>query len=197
VEGTLNTDGSIQFINKQNLRGNTMKYAEVLQTYAVLEKIQDIPKLPFRFAYGIARNMKNMEFMVNFIREKMQTKVEGQGNMEQARQAMIEEHCKRDEKGNLITTPAPNGRLQYDLSDPEKFQDIIVNFEEKWIDVIQAMELHNKGMAKFLEEDSGFKPMLIDLADLPIDDAGDIGLTIRELSYLFPFIHGVPTDEDE
>ena len=140
------------------------------QLYELLEGIRQAGSLKgIKFTYGLARNKKLVEKEIEILSEVSKPNEDFE-ELEKKRIELCKVHAEKDEKGEpKIEMIGNTPKSSYVIEDKKKFEKELEKMMKENAKVVEAQEEKNKQFMELLEENSEFKPYMIEFVDIPED----------------------------
>jgi hypothetical protein len=146
---------------------NEITRQQIVDLYSLLKKEYANVKST-KFAYGIAKNLKNIQDEIDFLNE-MNKAPEDFIKYEIKRQDLCVQMAKKDDEGKILKKKLPNGKEAYDIEDQEKFDKSILELQEEFKDAIEEKKQKEIDMHNFLKEKVSVSIYKMSIDEFPED----------------------------
>ena len=140
---------------------------EIVEAYHAI-KAHAQERQGVRWAYGMTRNLKRMEPIVQSVAEAEKATPEFL-EYEKARVELAKEHADKDEKGRPIT----NGQ-SFQIADQEAFSEALMALQEEHKPALEARQKQVEEVQGLLGEDVEYEPFLVSIDDAVGDVSGNL-----------------------
>jgi hypothetical protein len=160
-----------------------------IDSYNVFSQMENEKDFPIKFEYGLGRNIAALESVVKTIDKIRSKKIEGQEKFEAAKTTLLEAYSKKDEKNQPIRKQTQNG-TEYIIDNQVEFNKKLLDLREEHKDTLDKIAKRIEEFGEVLDQESDFKPFMINMKYLPVDAEGKSQLSVKQVRYLIPFLDG-------
>jgi len=157
-----------------------MKNKELLELMSNLNACSDL--IGVKFAYGVARNKSMLKGLIESLDEATKPSKEF-SEYDQQRMELAKKYSQKDENGEPKTEVVDNfGNSKFVMEDEKTFNVELEKLRKKYKKALDERKKQDDDFQALLEEESKFKPYLIEEKDIPKD------ISAGQLSGIFEII---------